>query len=45
MRNMLGGRIVRGLQNRDYGSREFTAKDPKGHSWSIGTYDPWAAHS
>ena len=40
-----GGRIVRQIQNTDYGSREFTVKDPEGHSWSVGTYDPWAAHS
>ena len=40
-----GGRIVREIQNTDYGSREFTVKDPEGHSWSVGTYDPWAAHS
>jgi uncharacterized glyoxalase superfamily protein PhnB len=37
--------IVRPIQNTDYGSREFTIKDPEGHSWSVGTYDPWAAHS
>ena len=40
-----GGNIVGDLQNTDYGSREFTVKDPEGHSWSVGTYDPWAAHS
>lgn len=40
-----GGRIVREIQNTDYGSREFTVKDPEGNSWSVGTYDPWAAHS
>lgn len=40
-----GGKIVRELQNTDYGSREFTVKDPEGHSWSIGTYNPWTAHS
>ncbi|HUN86682.1 MAG TPA: VOC family protein [Terracidiphilus sp.] len=38
-----GGTIVRALQNTDYGSREFSVKDPEGHSWSVGTYDPWAA--
>jgi uncharacterized glyoxalase superfamily protein PhnB len=27
-----------------YGSREFALKDPEGHSWSAGTYDPWATH-
>jgi uncharacterized glyoxalase superfamily protein PhnB len=36
-----GATIVRPLQNTDYGSREFSVKDPEGHSWSIGTYDPW----
>jgi len=33
--------IVRPIQDTHYGSREFTLKDPEGHSWSIGTYDPW----
>jgi uncharacterized glyoxalase superfamily protein PhnB len=40
-----GGKIVRQIQNTDYGSREFTVKDPEGHSWSVGTYNPWASHS
>ncbi len=38
-----GGTIIREIQNTDYGSREFTVKDPEGHSWSVGTYDPWKA--
>lgn len=38
-----GGTIVRELQNTDYGSREFSLLDPEGHSWSVGTYNPWAA--
>jgi uncharacterized glyoxalase superfamily protein PhnB len=38
-----GAEVVRPIQNTDYGSREFTIKDPEGHSWSVGTYDPWAA--
>jgi uncharacterized glyoxalase superfamily protein PhnB len=25
----------------DYGSREFTARDPEGNVWSFGTYDPF----
>src|SRR6516164_7468425 len=33
-----GGKIVRPIQNMDYGSREFTVKDPEGNSWSVGTY-------
>jgi uncharacterized glyoxalase superfamily protein PhnB len=39
-----GAEIVRPLQNTEYGSREFAVRDPEGHSWSVGTYDPWAAH-
>jgi uncharacterized glyoxalase superfamily protein PhnB len=40
-----GATIIRPLQNTDYGSREFAVRDPEGHSWSLGTYNPWAAHS
>ena len=36
-----GAQVVRPLQSTDYGSHEFTIKDPEGHSWSVGTYDPW----
>jgi uncharacterized glyoxalase superfamily protein PhnB len=36
-----GGTIVRELQDTPYNSREFSVKDPEGHSWSVGTYDPW----
>ena len=39
------GTIVREIQNTDYGSREFTVKDIEGHSWSVGTYNPWAVQS
>jgi uncharacterized glyoxalase superfamily protein PhnB len=40
-----GATVVRPLQDMDYGSREFTVKDPEGHSWSVGTYDPWKVHT
>ena len=40
-----GALIVRPLQDTTYGSREFTVKDPEGHSWSVGTYDPWEARN
>jgi len=39
-----GATVMRPLKDTGYGSREFTVKDPEGHSWSVGTYDPWAAH-
>jgi uncharacterized glyoxalase superfamily protein PhnB len=37
-----GAEISRGLTDQDYGSREFSAKDPEGNVWTFGTYDPWA---
>jgi uncharacterized glyoxalase superfamily protein PhnB len=40
-----GATIVRALQDMPYGSREFAVSDPEGHTWSVGTYDPWAQHS
>jgi uncharacterized glyoxalase superfamily protein PhnB len=40
-----GGVIVRPIQDTPYGSREFSVTDPEGHSWSVGTYDPWAAQN
>jgi uncharacterized glyoxalase superfamily protein PhnB len=40
-----GAVIPRAIQNTDYGSREFTVRDPEGNSWSVGTYDPWKAQA
>ena len=38
-----GARIIRPLENPEYGGSTFSMKDPEGHSWSVGSYDPWAA--
>lgn len=38
-----GAEILRGPEDTDHGSREYAARDPEGHVWSFGTYDPWAA--
>ncbi|HKN93386.1 MAG TPA: VOC family protein [Thermoleophilaceae bacterium] len=38
-----GATIVRELEDQDYGSRDYSAKDPEGNIWSFGTYDPAAA--
>jgi uncharacterized glyoxalase superfamily protein PhnB len=35
-----GATIERQLTDQDYGSREFTARDPEGNLWSFGTYRP-----
>jgi uncharacterized glyoxalase superfamily protein PhnB len=40
-----GAQVVRPFQATSYGSHEFSVKDPEGHSWSVGTYDPWATHN
>lgn len=37
-----GAEIIRGPENTDYGSREYTARDLEGHLWSFGTYRPSA---
>ncbi len=39
----MGGQIVLELKDQDYGSRDFTCRDPEGHLWNLGTYDPWAS--
>jgi uncharacterized glyoxalase superfamily protein PhnB len=33
-----GAKVVRGLEDEDYGSRGFTVRDPEGNLWSFGTY-------
>lgn len=35
-----GAEIVYPLTDQDYGSRDFSAKDPAGNVWSFGTYRP-----
>ncbi len=38
-----GAEIVMAIKDQDYGSRDFICRDPEGHLWAFGTYDPWAA--
>jgi len=33
-----GAEVVMGLTDQDYGSRDFTVRDPEGNLWSFGTY-------
>jgi uncharacterized glyoxalase superfamily protein PhnB len=35
-----GASVERELNDTDYGSREYTARDPEGNLWSFGTYRP-----
>ena len=38
-----GATIEMALHDTDYGSREFTCRDPEGNLWSLGTYWPKVA--
>lgn len=35
-----GAEIVYGVRDQDYGSRDYSARDPEGNLWSFGTYAP-----
>ncbi len=35
-----GGEITMELVDQPYGNREFAVRDPEGHTWSFGTYEP-----
>jgi uncharacterized glyoxalase superfamily protein PhnB len=39
----VGAHVVRPLEDTEYGSREYSVRDPEGNLWSFGTYDPYAA--
>ncbi|MBR0652358.1 hypothetical protein GXW78_22060 [Roseomonas terrae] len=36
-----GAEILEGPLDREYGSREYVARDIGGYLWDFGTYDPW----
>lgn len=38
-----GAEIVIDIKDEDYGGRGFSCRDPEGHLWNFGTYDPWRA--
>jgi uncharacterized glyoxalase superfamily protein PhnB len=37
-----GAEMVQALERMPYGGRAFGCKDPEGHLWFIGEYNPWA---
>ena len=37
-----GAEIVMEIKDQDYGGRGYSCRDPEGHLWSFGSYDPWA---
>ncbi len=38
-----GAEIVIEIKDEDYGGRGYTCRDPEGHVWNFGSYDPWAS--
>lgn len=40
-----GAEIVREAEDQPYGGRDYTCRDPEGHVWSFGSYDPWRQES
>jgi uncharacterized glyoxalase superfamily protein PhnB len=38
-----GGRIVLDIEDKNYGGRGFGFRDPEGHLWFVGSYDPWSS--
>lgn len=38
-----GAEIIEPLRAQDYGGQGFSVRDPEGHVWSFGDYDPWRA--
>ena len=36
-----GATIVIEIKDEDYGGRAYSCRDPEGHLWNFGDYDPW----
>jgi uncharacterized glyoxalase superfamily protein PhnB len=36
-----GAVILDELETKDYGGKGYSCRDPEGHLWWFGTYDPW----
>ena len=36
-----GAEIVVDIADQDHGGRMYSCRDPEGHLWNFGTYDPW----
>ncbi len=38
-----GAQILRDIADQPFGGRAYTCRDPAGHIWQFGSYDPWQA--
>ncbi|MEO1199956.1 MAG: VOC family protein [Pseudomonadota bacterium] len=39
-----GAETIIAPRDEEYGGRGYSCRDPEGHIWSFGSYDPWANH-
>jgi uncharacterized glyoxalase superfamily protein PhnB len=37
-----GAETIIAPRGESYGGRSYSVRDPEGHAWSFGSYDPWA---
>ncbi len=42
MAKAAGAVMLFDIADMPYGGRAFTCRDPEGHIWSVGSYNPWA---
>jgi uncharacterized glyoxalase superfamily protein PhnB len=40
-----GAVMIRELAEMEYGGKAFSCRDPEGHRWNLGEYDPWEQSS
>ena len=40
-----GAEIIMPLEAQDYGGANYSVRDPEGHIWSFGDYDPFAGRA
>ena len=38
-----GAEIIVDIKDEEYGGRAYTCRDPEGHIWNFGSYDPWTS--
>ncbi len=36
-----GAEVLIPIEDKPYGGRGYTCRDPEGHTWAFGSYDPW----
>ena len=38
-----GAEIIIDIKDEEYGGRAYTCRDPEGHIWNFGSYNPWTS--